>query len=89
MERLGDSAMDSHQYDEALKYYSTAQSIHPPDTPGSFILEGKVCVTKGLWEDAIVQAEQVRQFHVVQLHSCRHAIIRQSHSIHRHHGAIR
>ena len=88
MERFGDSAMDSHQYDEALKYYSTALPIHPADTPGSFILEGKVRMTKGLWDDAIVQAEQVRQFHVVQLHSCRHAIIRRSNAINCHHGAI-
>ena len=89
IERSGDETMDSHQHDEALKYYSTALSIHPANTPGFFILRGKVCMTKGLWEDAIEEAEQVRQFRLVQLHSCQHTIIRQLHSIHPHRGATR
>ncbi|KAF8548747.1 hypothetical protein OG21DRAFT_1515960 [Imleria badia] len=55
--RFGDAAMDSHRDDEALKYYSTALSIHPTNTLGLFILQSKVCIAKRLWEDAIDRAK--------------------------------
>ena len=54
--------MDSQQHNEAIRDYSAALSIHPADTPGFFILRSKICMTNGLWEEAIHEAQQVHQF---------------------------
>ncbi|KAF8554548.1 protein prenylyltransferase, partial [Imleria badia] len=58
MEHFGDAAMDSKRNDEAFRHYSAALSIHLADTPGFVILRSKVCMAKGLWEDAIDEAKQ-------------------------------
>ena len=71
MERSGDKVMRSHEYDEAHKYYSTALSIHPVNTPGFFILQSKVCMAKGSSEDPINAVNQVRQCYFVWIHYCR------------------
>ncbi|KAF8549252.1 hypothetical protein OG21DRAFT_613560 [Imleria badia] len=55
---LGDEAMDSPRHDAAIRHYSAALSIHPINTPGLFMLRGKVCMAKGLWKDAIDEAKQ-------------------------------
>ncbi|KAF8551245.1 hypothetical protein OG21DRAFT_1487133 [Imleria badia] len=60
--RFGDAAMDSQQDDEALKYYSTALSIHPANTQGIFILRSKVCIAKSLWEEALDDANEAITF---------------------------
>ena len=51
--------MDSQQHDEAHKHYSAALTIHPAKTQGVFILQSKVCMAKGLWEDALNNANEV------------------------------
>ncbi|KAF8552474.1 TPR-like protein [Imleria badia] len=58
MERFGDAIMDSKRRDAAIGHYSAALSIHPANTPGFFILRSKVCMAKGLWEDAMDEANQ-------------------------------
>ncbi|KAF8551249.1 hypothetical protein OG21DRAFT_1445453 [Imleria badia] len=62
LERIGDAAVDSQQPDEALKYYSAALSIHPANTQGVFILRSKVYMKKGLWEDALNDANEAITF---------------------------
>ncbi|KAF8551251.1 hypothetical protein OG21DRAFT_1512971 [Imleria badia] len=60
LERLGDGAMNSQpeRHDEALKYYSAALSVYPANTQRFFILRSKVGMAKGLWEDAVVDANE-------------------------------
>ena len=59
LERLGDGAMDNQKHDEAIKYYSSALSVYPPDTQRFFILRSKVGMAKSLWEDAVEDANEV------------------------------
>lgn len=59
LERLGDSATENWRHDDALKYYSAALSIQPADTPGYFIMRSKSRMAKGLWEDALDDANEV------------------------------
>lgn len=59
LERFGDEAMDRRRHEEALKHYSAALSIHPVNTARFFILRSKVCMKKGLWEDALGDANRV------------------------------
>lgn len=70
LERLGDAAVDSKQNEEAHRHYSAAVSIYPANAQGFFVLRSKLCMAKGSWEDAIDEANQVRQFCLVQVHSC-------------------
>ena len=52
--------MDFPRHEEALRYYSAALSIHAANTEGFFILQSKIFMAKGLWEDAIDAMDEVR-----------------------------
>jgi len=54
----GDAAMDNRRHGEALKYYLAALSIQPANTQGFFIMESKVCAARGLWDDALDNADK-------------------------------
>jgi hypothetical protein len=70
LERFGDSAMESLRHGEAHKYYSAALSIQPAETRGYFIMRSKGRMAKGLWEDALDDANKVssvvscKSFHI-------------------------
>ncbi|KAF8552354.1 hypothetical protein OG21DRAFT_150336 [Imleria badia] len=59
LERLGDIAAEAKQYDEALTQYSTALSLNPVIRQDILMKQSKVYMAKGLWEDAIDNANQV------------------------------
>lgn len=51
--------MESGRHSEAHKYYSAAVSIQPADTRGYFIMQSKARMAKGLWKDALDDADEV------------------------------
>ncbi|KAN0101152.1 hypothetical protein V8E55_001136 [Tylopilus felleus] len=55
---LGDVAFDGQQCDEAFKFYSAALSIHPASMQGFSILQSKVSMAQGSWEDAQAHADE-------------------------------
>ena len=62
LENLGDTAMGIERYDDAISHYSEALHLHPV-TPLSFLLKrSKAYVAKGLWEQALNDANKVRFF---------------------------
>ncbi|KAF8551264.1 TPR-like protein [Imleria badia] len=58
LEHLGDVAVDAQQYDVAITQYSAALLLDLP-IPHVFIKRSKVYLAKGLWEDALHDANQV------------------------------
>ena len=62
LENLGDTAMGIEQYDDAIFHYSEALLLHPV-TPLPFLLKrSKAYMSKGMWEQALNDANKVRPF---------------------------
>ncbi|KAG8220672.1 hypothetical protein J3R82DRAFT_2958 [Butyriboletus roseoflavus] len=59
LEDLGDAAMNTQQYDEAISQYSAALSLNPT-TPQAqiFVKRSKARAARGLWEDASNDANE-------------------------------
>jgi tetratricopeptide (TPR) repeat protein len=62
LEHLGDIAAEAQQHDEAIYHYSTALSLNPVIPQDVFMKRSKVYLAKGLWEDAMNDANQARDF---------------------------
>ncbi|KAF8547208.1 hypothetical protein OG21DRAFT_1501672 [Imleria badia] len=57
LEDLGDTTMATRQYDEAISQYSAALSLNPAQV--LFVKRSKAYAEKGLWEDALNDANMV------------------------------
>ena len=59
LENLGDTAMDSNNYDEAIKQYSNALTLDPTNQRDILLKRSKVRTIMGTWEEALVDADKV------------------------------
>ena len=59
LENLGDVAMDSKNYDEAIKHYSDALSLGPTNQCDILLKRSKVRAVMGSWEEALIDADKV------------------------------
>ena len=62
LEALGDTAMNTRHYDEAISQYSTALSLDPVAPQGFFIKRSKAYIARGLLEAALNDANKVCSF---------------------------
>ena len=62
LENLGDTAMGIELYDDAISHYSDALLLHPVTPLPCLIKRSKAYVAKGLWEQALNDANKVRSF---------------------------
>lgn len=69
-ERLGHAAMAAQQYDEAITQYSAALLLNPATSQDLIMKRSKAYTAKGLWDDALRDANQVGHLCLVQVHSC-------------------
>ena len=60
LEALGDGALDSREYDGAIAQYTSALSLDPADPTEILVKRSKARVAKGLWGDALVDANEAR-----------------------------
>jgi len=61
LEHLGDAAMNAQRHSEAISVYSVALSLDP-SLEGLFIRRSKAYIARGMWGDALNDANQVRSF---------------------------
>ena len=57
---LGDAAAEAQRHDDAITHYSVALSLNPAVRQDILIKRSKVYVTKGLWEEALDDTNEVR-----------------------------
>lgn len=62
LENLGDVALNTQRHDEAIKCYSVALSLSPPIPQRLYVQRSKARADKGLWRDALNDADEVRVF---------------------------
>ena len=62
LEDLGDTALTSQDHDEAIARYSCALSLDPTSRVDLLVKRSKARASKGLWEDALTDANDVRVF---------------------------
>ena len=60
LEALGDGALDSREYDGAIAQYTSALYLDPADPTEILVKRSKARVAKGLWGDALVDANEAR-----------------------------
>ncbi|KAI5993767.1 hypothetical protein F5J12DRAFT_962910 [Pisolithus orientalis] len=58
LEHFGDEAFESAKHDDAITQYSTALSLRPPSPAGLLIKQSRARAAKGLWEDALQDANE-------------------------------
>lgn len=68
LEHLGDTSMVSGDHEEAIDYYSAALLLNPPVPQQLLIKRSKAQVVKGMWKDALHDANEVNTFSCVLLH---------------------
>ena len=59
LEKLGETAMDSEKYDEAIKLYSDALTLDSTNQCDVLLKRSKVRAVMGSWEEALIDAEEV------------------------------
>ena len=57
--KMGDIAMDSKDYNEAIKWYSNALTFDPTNVCDVLLKRSKVRAVVGLWEEALIDADKV------------------------------
>lgn len=62
LEDLGDTSTEARQYDEAISHYSVGLSLNPTTPQALFIKRSKARAKRGLWEDALSDANEVWRF---------------------------
>jgi len=62
LEHLGDAAINAQQLDMAISNYSAALSLDPVAPRGLLIRRSKAYTARGLWKDALDDANKVRSF---------------------------
>ena len=68
LEHLGDSAVNAKEYDEAILQYTTVLSLNPVTLQDLLGKRSKAHASKGDWEDALNDANEVAYFSLFQLH---------------------
>ncbi|KAF8547907.1 TPR-like protein, partial [Imleria badia] len=61
LEALGDTADSSGEHDNAIARYTSALSLDPSNPIDIFLKRSKARASKGLWEDALMDANEVIQ----------------------------
>lgn len=69
LEGLGDLAMNTQHYDEAISHYSVALALNPTSPQALLIRRSKARAMMGIWEGALDDANEVWIL-FVQAHSC-------------------
>ena len=59
LENLGDTAMDSKNYDEAIKLYSDALTLNPPNQCDILLKRSKARAVMASWQEALIDADKV------------------------------
>ena len=59
LEKLGDTAMESKNHDEAIGYFSDALSLGPMDLSDILVKRSKARAVMGSWEGALIDADKV------------------------------
>ncbi|KAF8550860.1 TPR-like protein [Imleria badia] len=59
LETLGDTALNSGEYDDAMARYTSALSLDHPNPVNILIKRSKVQASKGLWEGSLKDANEV------------------------------
>ena len=59
LEDLGDTAMNVREYDEAIAHYTVALSLNLTTPQALFVRRSKARAARGLWEDALNDADEV------------------------------
>ena len=62
LEGLGDTAMNAERHDVAISQYSVALSLNPAAPQGLFIKRSNAYIARGLWQDALNDANKARPF---------------------------
>ena len=62
LEELGDTALISQEHDEAISRYSSALPLDPTTRVDILMKRSKARASKGLWDDALIDANDVRVF---------------------------
>jgi hypothetical protein len=62
LEDLGNAALRAQRDDDAISEYSLALSLDPTSPQDLLIKRSKAYVAKGLWENGLKDADQVRLF---------------------------
>lgn len=67
IEDLGDIAMNAREYDRAILQYTSALSLEPATPHDLLVKRSKARVGKGLWEDALNDANEVGYFRLIRV----------------------
>lgn len=59
LEVLADNAMNAERYEEAISLYTLALSLNPVVRQDLLVKRSKACAGKGMWEDALDDANEV------------------------------
>ena len=63
---MGDTAMGSENYDEAIQRYSDALTLEPTNQSDILLKRSKVRAAMGSWEEALIDADKVwNVFHII------------------------
>ena len=60
LEGLGDAALSFGKHEEAIAWYTSALSVSPSNPIDIFGKRSRARAIKGLWEDALTDANEVR-----------------------------
>ena len=60
LEGRGDMAIDMGRHEEAITFYSSALCLNPPNAIKILVKRSKARASKGLWKDALMDANGVR-----------------------------
>ena len=71
-EHLGDVAVDSQRYDEAISHYSTALLLNSPSPQGILVKRSKARLATGPWKHALDEANQVHHFYPMEVNLLTH-----------------
>ena len=59
LESLGDTALDSGEYDNAIARYTSALSLDPSNPINILVKRSKALASKEKWQDALMDGNQV------------------------------
>ena len=62
LEKLGDTAFSTKEYDNAIARYTSALSLNPSDPTNILVNRSKARASKELWKDALADANEVCPF---------------------------
>ncbi|KAI6038673.1 hypothetical protein EDC04DRAFT_1931148 [Pisolithus marmoratus] len=75
LERVGDEAFKSVKHDDAVTQYSTALSLNPPNRADLLIKRSRALAAKGLWQDALQDADEAVKVDPIRGYDAKHAVL--------------